>query len=113
MARKKFTPAAKAAIVEAQGGRCTLCQCEGGPWEYDHVIPLALGGQDIVENLEAVCQPCHRIKTKGDVKMIAKAKRQKRAHEEGRGRKRRGPPMKSAPFKAWRKMDGTIVRRPP
>ena len=114
MARKKFSPAQRAAIVAAQDNRCTLCACEGGPWEYDHVIPLALGGLDAVENLEAVCQPCHRIKTKADVRQIAKAKRQKRSHEEGRGRKRRGAKIHSRPFRAWRSMDGArVVEKPP
>jgi 5-methylcytosine-specific restriction enzyme A len=43
--------------------------------EVDHRIALALGGADEVENCSVLCIPCHRRKTRADVRKIAKAKR--------------------------------------
>lgn len=37
--------------------------------EVDHIIPKAKGGTDALENLQAICRPCHERKT---------------AHENGR-----------------------------
>jgi 5-methylcytosine-specific restriction protein A len=34
--------------------------------EVDHVIPLASGGLDVVSNQQAICKPCHRIKSAVD-----------------------------------------------
>ena len=28
--------------------------------EYDHIIPFALGGKTILENMRTVCSPCHK-----------------------------------------------------
>lgn len=32
-------------------------------WEMDHVLALADGGTNVLENLQTLCQPCHRAKT--------------------------------------------------
>ena len=32
----------------------------------DHIVPKAKGGTDYLENLEAICEPCHRDKTIAD-----------------------------------------------
>lgn len=45
------------------GGVCHVC---GGPGadEADHVVPLAEGGPDTLENMRPIHgQPCHREKT--------------------------------------------------
>ena len=34
--------------------------------EVDHVIPKAKGGTDALDNLEAICVPCHRDKSARD-----------------------------------------------
>lgn len=46
------------AVFERDGGRCTEC---GASFElqYDHVIPLALGGASTAENLQILCAPCN------------------------------------------------------
>ena len=31
--------------------------------EIDHVVPLALGGEDVDENTQGLCLPCHAVKT--------------------------------------------------
>jgi 5-methylcytosine-specific restriction endonuclease McrA len=48
-------------VWRRDGGRCTEC---GGYFElqYDHVIPLAMGGATSVENLQLLCAGCNRDK---------------------------------------------------
>jgi len=42
-------------------GRCRECG-NGFDLQYDHVIPLALGGASSVENLQLLCGDCNRAK---------------------------------------------------
>jgi 5-methylcytosine-specific restriction endonuclease McrA len=43
----------------------------------DHKIPIALGGEEFDENnLQVLCGPCNRIKTKEDMQKIAKKRRE-------------------------------------
>ncbi len=48
----------KRAVFERDDGRCVQC---GSSFElqYDHVIPVALGGASAVENLQILCAPCN------------------------------------------------------
>jgi hypothetical protein len=32
--------------------------------EFDHIIPVAIGGSSLRENCQMLCQPCHLVKTK-------------------------------------------------
>jgi hypothetical protein len=49
------------AVWRRDGGRCVAC---GADFElqFDHVIPVALGGADTVENLQVLCAPCNQRK---------------------------------------------------
>jgi hypothetical protein len=43
------------------GKNCNYCGEIGQ--EIDHVIELASGGEDSIENLQVLCKPCHKTKT--------------------------------------------------
>jgi len=74
--RKGMTPARRRRILAHHGGMCAYPDCfVCTDLEIDHVIALALGGKDSDENLEPLCRHHHGMKTRRDVKMIAKAKR--------------------------------------
>jgi len=61
-------PLVRAWVLEASDGRCESCAApapftdgEGKPYlEVHHVVTLANGGPDTVENAVAVCPNCHR-----------------------------------------------------
>jgi 5-methylcytosine-specific restriction endonuclease McrA len=80
---RRMTPARRARIIERDGGCCVRPGCET-PTEglqVDHIVALELGGADADWNLEALCTPHHKIKTRADVAAIAKAKRRQAKHE--------------------------------
>lgn len=93
---------------------CFMCgePFTGKQIEFDHAIPLGLGGLDESVNMNALCAACHRRKSSADVALIAKAKRRIRQATEGRGRKPKGKPLKSRGFGKTlrRKFDGTVER---
>tara|TARA_B100000767_G_scaffold255496_1_gene261697 strand:- start:904 stop:1557 length:654 start_codon:yes stop_codon:yes gene_type:complete len=44
---------------------CNVCQVLMKPdWEVDHIIALEDGGLDIATNLQCLCVPCHKEKTR-------------------------------------------------
>jgi hypothetical protein len=59
--RQPIPRAVRLAVFERDGGRCVEC---GSSFEiqYDHVIPVALGGAGTVENLQILCAPCNQAK---------------------------------------------------
>ncbi|HEY6779913.1 MAG TPA: HNH endonuclease signature motif containing protein [Thermoleophilaceae bacterium] len=49
------------AVWERDGGRCV--ECEGDfELQFDHIIPVVLGGATSLENLQLLCAPCNRAK---------------------------------------------------
>jgi 5-methylcytosine-specific restriction endonuclease McrA len=59
--RQPIPRAVRLAVFERDGGRCVECG-SGFEIQYDHVIPLALGGAGTVENVQILCAPCNRSK---------------------------------------------------
>jgi hypothetical protein len=41
---------------------CRYCGQRGGRLECDHVVPLARGGSNDLDNLTTACMPCNRSK---------------------------------------------------
>lgn len=79
---RAMTPARRARILQRDGGTCRYPECESTHGlQIDHIVALALGGRDADENLETLCEDHHKQKTRRDVGLIAKAKRQKAKHD--------------------------------
>ncbi len=68
--------------------------------EYDHAIPLIIGGKHKESNIQLLCNECHSAKTKLDVRLKAKV---------ARVRKRNLGIKKPRTIRAWRKFNGEIV----
>jgi HNH endonuclease len=49
------------AVFERDGGKCTECG-SNFDLQYDHVIPVALGGATTAKNLQLLCGDCNRSK---------------------------------------------------
>jgi 5-methylcytosine-specific restriction endonuclease McrA len=67
----------RAQAFKMYGKTCNYCGDIGQ--EVDHVIELAAGGEDSIENLQVLCRACHKIKTS------AFNSRRKTAHTGTRG----------------------------
>jgi 5-methylcytosine-specific restriction protein A len=92
---KEFRKATKADAWLRCKGACEKCGLvlKPGGFAYDHVIPVAMGGDATLRNCEVLCDGCHGEKTgKGDVPQIAKAKRQQAAHIDTKTKSRRPLP---------------------
>jgi len=95
------------------GGVCAECGCKTGGangLEWDHIIPLAMGGGDTIENLQPLCRMCHRAKTVKDVGHIAKARRMTQ-RRMGVSRQSRSPLPCGRRSRWKKKLNGEVVRR--
>ena len=81
-------------------GKCAVCKLSILSGQYDHIIPLVLGGEHRETNLQWLCKPCHKSKTALDVKLKAKVARVQKRHI---GIK------KPRTIRSWRKFNGEIV----
>lgn len=79
--RIEFNAKTRDQASQRANGRCEKC---GGAFkrpEFDHILPLALGGKSELANCMVLCEPCHKEKTsKEDVPRIRKADRQRKAN---------------------------------
>ena len=83
-ARVSISRLERGAILAHQNYSCPLCHLWISPYEdfeIDHEWAKGRGGPDTDDNKRAVHRSCHTEKTKGDVKAIAKTKRQAAKHE--------------------------------
>lgn len=71
-------PRVKDRVAQKSVDCCVTCKRHVAPplrAEYDHVIPLIIGGSHKESNLQLLCNECHAAKTKLDVKVKAKIAR--------------------------------------
>lgn len=77
--RPSMSKARRVRIFVKEDGRCYLCNEKvkiGDLFEVEHVIPWAISFDDSDENLKIAHTVCHKqMKTKGDMRDIAKIKR--------------------------------------
>jgi HNH endonuclease len=59
--REPLSRDVRLAVWRRDRGRCRECG-SGFDLQYDHVIPLSLGGATSVENLQLLCGDCNRAK---------------------------------------------------
>lgn len=70
---------------------CRVCGARNVPLEVDHVVPLARGGADGLDNVQAICKPCHIEKTTREFKASVRHERDWASYvrESRRERRRR------------------------
>ncbi|MDR7037362.1 5-methylcytosine-specific restriction endonuclease McrA [Methylobacterium sp. BE186] len=112
--RKRWSASARLRIFLAHNGHCHVCGGKitvGEAWDLDHIIALALGGDDEEGNLApAHRKGCHAGKTAAeDVPAIAKAKRRAQRHLGIRKASKPLPCGRNSPFKKL--FSGEVVRR--
>jgi 5-methylcytosine-specific restriction protein A len=105
-------PRVKVAIYLAADGRCAKCTrfIDGAKvvGQYDHAIPLILGGGHRQSNLQLLCVECHSQKTKLDVKLKSKVAKVQKRHL-GIKKPSRFACSRNSKFK--KRVDGTVVVR--
>lgn len=98
-------PRVKDRVSKVSNDCCVECRRPiGGKLrpEFDHIVALVLGGSHREANLQLLCNECHSVKTKRDVKLKARVSsvRQKRIGIKARkrtipGRRFNGDPIPS------------------
>lgn len=113
MTRHEFPRKVKVAAFEQSGGLCDKCTAElfPGNIEYDHRVPVAMGGESTLENCEVLCKSCHKAKSAGaDIPNIARAKRREAKHIGAKARSAR--PLPGGKGSKWKKkLTGEVVPR--
>ena len=115
--RKAFTKPVKAAVLQRSGGICEAPGCDRVGRDFDHIKPVAIGGDNSLDNCQLLCRPCNAAKGVTEAQQAAKADRQGgrsgqyarrlRAKAEGKHKPIAGPGF-SKTYK--RKMSGQVVR---
>jgi len=72
--RTAIPEAVKFEILTKQNHKCAMCGRFLRIYEFDHVVPVALGGTSDVNNVQALCPECHSFKTKFDRLLITRVK---------------------------------------
>ena len=62
----EFSAATRKAALARAGNRCETCQSTGR-LEVDHVVAVADGGAETIDNAQVLCRTCHVAKTTRDL----------------------------------------------
>lgn len=60
--RAHITPKLRQRIMRRDRWRCRYCGSRVGPFDIDHVVPIALGGSNQTRNLVTACASCNSRK---------------------------------------------------
>lgn len=121
-ARKKASKKRIGELLKRQRGLCASCpavlaKINNGmvficaPFDVDHVHPLNLLGSQDDDNLQCLCVPCHKAKTKTDIKRIAKGRRVRTDEERHASRMKAKATLTREVFKRERRAEAKIVSR--
>lgn len=83
----------RAKVWDRDQGVCANCSRFSPKWQHDHIISLAMGGADMLENSRTLCKSCHRGKTGPETTARAKADRLAQRQALHISRLRRTPKM--------------------
>ena len=62
--RKRWPESVRNQILYDQDYKCNVCRIKIPPQhQFDHIVALEDGGEDAIENLQALCGTCHDNKT--------------------------------------------------
>jgi 5-methylcytosine-specific restriction endonuclease McrA len=103
----------KVRVCDKFNKRCVSCtNLVGGglPAAYDHIQALVNDGENRESNLQLICVPCHKVKTRADVAEKSRVYR-RRATFLGVKAKSSRPMPGSKASGLRKKMDGTVERR--
>jgi len=53
-------PVLRLAVLQRDNECCTECGKTDVPLDAHHIIPVKYGGEDLLENLRALCKSCHK-----------------------------------------------------
>jgi RNA-directed DNA polymerase len=70
-------------LLKLQNGTCTYCKHRfhmNSVMEVDHIKPKALGGKDSYNNLQLLHRDCHIKKTRTDIELVAKMRKEKESN---------------------------------
>lgn len=90
----------KIRVFDLFNGHCAICTTRVTTAAYDHAVALINGGAHRESNLQLLCVPCHKVKTRADVAEKSVTARIRAKHL---GIK------KPRTMRSWRRFDGTIV----
>lgn len=98
----------KLRIRDRQGDCCAVTGIpfrDGVKIQYDHIVPLWLGGENRETNLQAITEAAHKAKTQAEATVRAKVNRNRIKRVGGK----RKSSLSNPKFKKL--MDGTVVDR--
>lgn len=113
MKRRSWTAKRRLALFEAHKGVCHLCggRIDGTreAWDVEHIIPIAIGGDDDESNCAPAHKSCHKVKTRADAGVTAKCNRIRAKHNGAAKPKATIAGSRGTKFK--RKINGEVVAR--